>query len=262
MIRTLFLISAGAAVVAVGSIAGAMALGSADIARNGAVWTFTETRDGSGILRRENGTRVTAGPQVTRTEAFTGGERLILDSDFDVTFVQGPAATVRLEGPQAAVDRVRIDGARIYFGAEDPETVTLFFGPDGITGWSRFIDRLRVVVTAPSVRDFEINGSGDLDIQGYDQPALTLRIAGSGDARATGRTERLDVDIAGSGEADLRALEAGDARFDIAGSGEIDARPTGRVEAEVSGSGDIRLRRQPASLNSNIAGSGEVRVDG
>lgn len=264
MIRTLFLISAGAAVVAVGSVAGALALGSADIARNGGVWTFTETEGPGGIhfsRRTDVSTSVNPGPQVTRTEAFTGGERLILDAGFDVTYVQGPAATVRLEGPQAAIDRVRIDGPRIGFDDEDPDTVTVRFGPNGITGWSD-LDGVRVVVTAPSVREFEINGSGDLDIQGYDQPALTLRIAGSGDARATGRTGRLDVDIAGSGEAELEALEAGDATFDIAGSGEIDARPTGRVEAAVSGSGDIRLRRQPASLNSSIAGSGEVRVDG
>jgi hypothetical protein len=264
MIRTLFLISAGAAVVAVGSVAGAMALGSADIARNGGVWTFTESEGPGGIRfsrRTEVATSTDLGAQVTRTQAFTGGERLILDASFNVTYVQGDAATVRLEGPQAVIDRVRIDGARIGLDEDGPDSVTIAFGRNGITGWSD-VDGVTVVVTAPSVTDFEINGSGDLDIQGYDQPALTLRIAGSGDARATGRTERLDVDIAGSGEAELEALEAGDATFDIAGSGEIDARPTGRVEAAVSGSGDIRLRRQPASLNSNIAGSGEVRVDG
>ncbi|HEV7353248.1 MAG TPA: DUF2807 domain-containing protein [Brevundimonas sp.] len=264
MIRTLFLISAGAAVVAAGSLAGAAALGGADIARNGNVWTFTEAGGPGGVTisrRTEVSTTVDPGPQVTRTEAFTGGDRLILDAALDVTYVQGAAATVRLEGPQAAIDRVRIDGARIGFDDEEPGSVTVRFGPGGITGWSD-LDGVRVVVTAPSVRNFEINGSGDLDVQGYDQPEFRLRIAGSGDARATGRTDRLDVDIAGSGEADLEALEAGDATFDIAGSGEIDARPTGRVEAAVSGSGDIRLRRQPASLNSNIAGSGEVRVDG
>lgn len=264
MIRTLFLISAGAAVVAAGSVAGALALGGADIARNGNVWTFTEADGPGGVSisrRTEVSTTVDLGPQVTRTQAFAGGDRLILDAAFDVTYVQGPANTIRLEGPQAAIDRIRIDGARIGFDDEDPETVTVRFGPGGITGWSD-LDGVRVVVTAPSVRNFEINGSGDLDVQGYDQPEFRLRIAGSGDARATGRTERLEVDIAGSGEADLDGLEARDADFDIAGSGEIDARPTGRVEAAVSGSGDIRLRRQPASLNSNVAGSGEVRVDG
>jgi hypothetical protein len=260
MIRTLFLISAGAAVVAAASLAGAAALGGADISRNGGVWTFTETRDGDHI-RIRRGEPVDPGPQVTRTEAFTGGERLILDASFGVTYVQGPAATVRLEGPQAAIDRVRIDGPRIGFDDEDPDSVTVRFGPHGITGWSN-LDGVRVIVTAPSVNDFEINGSGDLDIQGYDQPALNLRIAGSGDARATGRTARLEVDIAGSGEADLRALEAGDADLAIDGSGEIDAAPTGQVAVAISGSGDVRLRRQPAALSSDVAGSGDVRVDG
>ena len=260
MIRTLFIIAGGATVLAVGSLAGAAALGGSDLARNGGTWTLTETASDDGF-RIRRGEAADPGPVVTRTEAFTGGDRLILDAPFDVTYVQGDAATVRIEGPQAVVDRIRIDDARISFDDDAPESVTLRWGPNGITGWSS-LDGVKVTVTAPAVRDVEINGSADLDIQGYDQPSLDLRIAGSGEVRATGRTERLEVDIAGSGEAELEGLEARDADLSISGSGDIDAAPTGQVAAAVSGSGDIRLRRQPASLNSSVSGSGDIWIDG
>lgn len=260
MIRTLFIIAGGATVLAIGSLAGAAALGGSDIARNGGTWTFTESDTGDGINIRR-GEAADVGPTITRTEAFTGGDRLILDAPFDVTYVQGDAATIRIEGPQAAVEHIRIDGARIAFDDDMPDSVTLRWGPNGITGASSR-EGVRIVVTAPSVSDFELNGSSDLNIQGYDQTSLDIRIAGSGEVRATGRTERLEVDIAGSGEAELDALEARDADLSISGSGDIDAAPTGQVAAAVSGSGDIRLRRQPASLNSSVSGSGDVWIDG
>lgn len=260
MIRTLFIIAGGATVLALGSLAGAAALGGGDLARNGYSWTFTEERDSDRIRIARGEPGRDRGPRVSRTESFTGGDRLILDAPIDVVFVQGETATVRLEGPQAALDRIRIDGARISVDEAQSDSVTLSWGPNGLDGW-HVLDDVTITVTAPSVSAFQVSGSAELDIQAYDQPSLNLAIDGSGEVRATGRTERLEVDISGSGEAELNGLDARDADLDISGSGEIDARPTGSVAAAISGSGDIRLRRQPGQLSSSVSGSGEVRVD-
>ena len=87
---------------------------------------------------------------------------------------------------------------------------------------------------------------------------MALSISGSADVTASGRTDALDLDIAGSGDADLRALDAKDAKVDIAGSGDADIAPTGDVQVSIAGSGDVSLATRPAKLTSEIAGSGDV----
>ena len=102
------------------------------------------------------------------------------------------------------------------------------------------------------------NGSGDLTIRDYDQPSLALDLSGSSDVTASGRADRLSLDIAGSGDADLARLTLKDARIDIAGSGEATVAATGTVDVSIDGSGDVNLALRPAKLNSSISGSGEV----
>ena len=95
-------------------------------------------------------------------------------------------------------------------------------------------------------------------IRNYDQPSLFVAIDGSGEVEATGRTDAVELDISGSGEADFSGLETSDADIEISGSGEAIAGPTGAARIAISGSGDVDLTRRPASLTQSISGSGDV----
>ena len=106
-----------------------------------------------------------------------------------------------------------------------------------------------------------LNGSGDLYLKAYDQPDLVLEINGSGRVEAQGKTRKVDLKVSGSGEADLRSLDTGDAKVALAGSGEAHLAPHGAAEVEVAGSGDVYLTSKPTVLSSNVAGSGEVHQD-
>lgn len=257
MIRTLFIIAGAALVLSIATIGGAAALGSRDLAANGWSWTISE--DENDHLRFERGGRAEdLGPDVTRSVAFEGGERLQLDLSADVTYVQGDAATVEIVGPQRVIDRVRVQGSRIWMD-DGPERVTLRWNGHGIDGYSDS-DRLRVTVTAPSVMRFDLEGSSDLKIRDYDQDALSIDVSGSGEIEADGRAQTLELDISGSGEVDLSRLDLTDANVAIAGSGEARLGPTGRADVTISGSGDVDLTREPATLNQSISGSGDVNI--
>ncbi|MDI6624863.1 MAG: DUF2807 domain-containing protein [Brevundimonas sp.] len=249
MIRTLLIITGASLVLCVAALAGAAAIGGQDMARHGWTWTF---RDHVGVRREESVTfkRVDSGPRVTRTLAWDGSDRLDIEVNADVTYVQGDAASVEIVGPRDQVEGLRLRGGRLTFNDDDDTEVVVF-------GW-RNHDRLQITVTAPSVRTFGLSSSGDLSIREYDQPDLMVRITGSGDVDASGRTETVELDIHGSGEADLSGLETRDADVEISGSGEAAVGPTGAARITISGSGDVDLTQRPASLIQNVSGSGDV----
>ena len=255
MIRTLFIIAGSAFLLCIIAFGGAAALGGSDIQRNG--WNFViDEQDGNTAIRRTDSVEAAEGPETTRTVPWAGGETLTLDLAADVTYVQGDAANIVITGPESIVERVRIDGGRLQLD-EGGDRVVVSVDGMGVRGWSDS-ERLRIVVTAPSVNRFDLRGSSDLIIQDYDQAEMTLDISGSGDVEAQGKATRLALDITGSGDAELRDLTATDAEIAISGSGDARVDATGKVQIDLTGSGDVDLESRPASLTQNISGSGDV----
>lgn len=260
MIRTLFIIAGAALVLCIAALGGAVAMGGQDLQRHGWAWTIHDD-DGETVRieRIKGGGTDDLGPHVTRTLAWTGGRTLRVDSSVDVEFVQGEAATVMVAGPKGLADRVRLENGRLFL-AEGDERIVFGWSKDGIDARSER-DELRVTVTAPNLDRFEVNGSGDLSIAGYDQPSLAIEVSGSAEVRASGRTEALDLDISGSGEANLEDLATGTASVDISGSGDARIAPTGETSVRISGSGDVALTDRPSKLTTDISGSGDVYQD-
>jgi hypothetical protein len=258
MIRTLFIIAGAALVLCIVTAGGAVAIGGQDLQRHGWAWTF---RDEDGDAVRFERVASADEPDVSRTLAWTGGQRLVNTTPFDVEYRQGPTASVVVTGPQAWNDRVQLaDGVlRLADGPVNEEAVIRWSGHN-ITGRS-FDEAVRIVVTAPNIAAFEVQGSGDLDIQGYDQPALSVAVSGSADVMAQGRTEALDVAINGSGDAALTDLTTQTARVVVSGSGDVSVSPRGEANVTINGSGDVSLGSRPTRLISELNGSGEIIQD-
>ena len=257
MIRTLLIIAAAGLVLATASLGGAFALGGRDMARHGWEWTFRD-RDGDTVrFERDDGTR---GPDVTRTLAWTGGQTLTVDMSADVDYVQGATAGVTVTGPAEMVERIRlVDGRLTWADTDGPNHETVVFGRSehGRGIWVHS-EEVKIVVTAPNINSFNVEGSANLMLRDYDQDTLAIDISGSGEVTATGRTRALEVDISGSGDADLAALVTTDANVAIAGSGDAVVAPTGRADISIAGSGDVVLNTRPATVNQEVTGSGEV----
>lgn len=246
MIRTLLIITGASLVLCVAALAGAAAIGGHELSRNGWTWNFRE----DGVERTLRIDRAERGPRVTRTLAWTGGDRLEIEVPAEVTYVQGDEASVVVSGVQSQVERLHLTAGRLAYDDGDRASHVVF-------GWHNS-PRLRVTVTAPSVRHFDISGSAELFVRDFDQPSLSVSIHGSGEADVAGRTEAVTLDISGSGEADLSQLETRDADVRINGSGDAVVGPTGKATIAISGSGEVDLTRRPASVSQSISGSGEV----
>jgi hypothetical protein len=261
MIRTLFIIAAAGLVLATASLGGAFALGGRDMARHGWEWTF---RDGDGdtvSIERDDGTRA---EDITRTLAWTGGQSLTVDLSADVDYVQGETPGVTITGPASLVDKVRLVGDRLTWTEDNdgPNHETVVFGRrEGGRGVWVHSEAVRIVVTAPNINSFDLEGSADLTLRDYDQDTLAVDISGSGDVSANGRTRALELDISGSGDADLSGLTTIDANVAIAGSGDARIAPTGKADITLAGSGDVAVTTRPTTVNQNISGSGEVSFD-
>ncbi|PVM85838.1 GIN domain-containing protein [Caulobacter endophyticus] len=260
MIRNLTIIAVASFVLAVACLGTAFAIGGRDIAKGG--WTFPANihiEDEGGRVTIRPGGEVTIedhGPNTSRQIAWTGGETLRIDLPARVLFTQGEKADITVEGPQGLARRVVLTNGRLHFDG-DGEGRGFRFDHSGVRVFTNS-DDLVIRVTAPGVRNFVLNGSGDLDIQSYDQPDLSLTLNGSGEAYASGKAGKVDLKIAGSGEAELTSLAITDANVAIAGSGEAKLGPTGRADVDIAGSGDVTLTARPASLSKSIAGSGDV----
>jgi hypothetical protein len=113
-------------------------------------------------------------------------------------------------------------------------------------------------MSAPGVRRFSLEGDESLAIAGLDQDELDVDIAGHGEVSAKGRAKTTRIDISGDGDVDLGKLDARDADVDINGSGRAQVAPTGSATLHISGSGEIDLLSRPASVSSDVSGSGRI----
>lgn len=255
MIRVLVIIAVTGFLVSVACISVAVGLaGPQVIAHSGWAWgpgswrhdgfhhRFAYDGDGWGWRRRHWGDD-DAGPQTSREIAWSGGERLGVDLDADVTYSQAPGpAKVVVSGPQAAVADVRIDDGDIRYAADHDHEA-----------------RLSIQVTAPAVKRFDLAGAGTLAIAGYKQDSLTLNLSGDTDVSAKGEAKAVDLAVSGSANADLSALKAQSARVDISGSGDATLAPADAARIDISGSGDVTLLTHPPKLETDISGSGRIR---
>ncbi|MFI5386025.1 MAG: head GIN domain-containing protein [Fimbriimonadales bacterium] len=117
---------------------------------------------------------------------------------------------------------------------------------------------LKATFSVPALEAASISGSGDLNLHSYRGSSLKLSIAGSGDLKADGATDRLDARIAGSGDLNLYGLKAANAKVSVSGSGDVQLTVTGNLAASVAGSGDVHYRGRPTHVDKSVAGSGEV----
>jgi hypothetical protein len=137
---------------------------------------------------------------------------------------------------------------------------------------------LSLRITAPAGTPFDIEGmigtvnAGDIDaplrLDGHAIQArfgrvqnAQIEIAGSGRIVLGAIKETLDLEVAGSGN--FQAASASAAQIEIAGGGNVVIGPlSGGLSTEVAGSGNVRVAQVNGPVDIEIAGSGDVLIEG
>jgi hypothetical protein len=246
MIRVLILIAATGFLVSVIALSSAFAIVGPDAISHGA-WSFGRHNDWNwdddDHGRPGRNWTSGSGPQTTREIAWSGGDLLEIDVPADVRFTQAPGpGKLVITGPQGSVERVEVEDGRIHFDRRVHNG-----------------GRMTIVMSAPDVSRFDIGGANRLTIEGYSKDRLEVELSGSSEVTAKGVAKTVELDIGGSGEADLGGVAAEGADVDISGSGEAIIAPKDWATLDISGSGEVHLLTNPPRLETDISGSGRIR---
>jgi hypothetical protein len=192
---------------------------------------------------------------------------------FDVYITQGTTESVKVEAPEDVMDRVvtEVDGGvlKIYNKHHD--------GWNWGELWGNH-KKVIVYVTAKDLNSIDISGSGDVffkdgittnslklrisgsgDMLGkVDVKTLESHISGSGDMKLSGRAESSTVNVVGSGDFMAGNLLTASSQVHISGSGDARINASTKVDASVTGSGDIRYTGNATSVWKKKSGSGDI----
>jgi hypothetical protein len=191
---------------------------------------------------------------------------------FDVYISQGSTESVKVEAPADIMSRIitEVDGGVlkiynkhdtfnwgdlwghhkkivVYVVARDLNSVNLSGSGDAF-----FKDGIRA-------NNLKLNISGSGDMTGrVDTKNLECNITGSGDMKLSGRTESSGVTLVGSGDYTARNLLTVNCAVRVSGSGDAQVNASERIDASVSGSGDVRYTGSAKLVNSRKNGSGDI----
>ena len=117
---------------------------------------------------------------------------------------------------------------------------------------------MRVLSTFNDLQFMLVSGSGNIVVNSNCQLIkLEAQIAGSGNIDGNGTVQDLYTKISGSGNIKFSEMKAKNANCTLSGSGNIYVFIENRLDALLSGSGDIVYSGTPI-VNSHISGSGGV----
>lgn len=205
------------------------------------------------------------GPVQTETRVASGFHAIALDMAGDVEVTVGEQYFVEVQAQQNLLPLLKTvveDGRlRIFFD----QNVS-------------FSEGVKVRVSAPAFDAFSIGGSGKITVGSpLNTERLTLDIAGSGDiilpqaeageiaciihgsggVQLGGTTNQFDVRISGSGDVRAKDLTAANCKADIGGAGTVTCNVTQTLRADISGSGDVFYTGSP-TVETQVSGSGSV----
>jgi len=117
---------------------------------------------------------------------------------------------------------------------------------------------LEIVVTAPAISHFHLNGGSRLSIEAYDQQSLFVSTEGKAHVDAAGRVDSVTVNMKGSGTVNLAKLAIGNAAVDIGGMSTLVLAPMKGANLKVRNYASAVLLSKPTELTSSLEDSGRV----
>ncbi len=185
------------------------------------------------------------GPMVEQTRAVATFSSIDLAGANDVVVHVGGPRHVVVSGRADAVDLVTTD---VRLG-----TLVIGQRPGDIVD-----ARMSVDVTVPSLDSAAISGSGRLTVVGAQASVFSAALSGSGELSVTGTADRYSAVLSGVGSLELGGLVGNQVTVDLSGSGQVTVDATRAVDVNLSGTGSVVYRGNPAHVTRVVTGTGSV----
>jgi len=209
----------------------------------------------------------------TQDRHLTGFKAIDVQGSFDVYITQGSTESVRVEATSDVIDRIKTEvqngELKIYNKGNSSDWNFNLFGHH---------KKIAIYVTAKDLNSIIASGSGDVYFKaGITTAALKIRVSGSGDVSGKVQVKDLQTSVSGSGDvrligsatsSDVRVSGSGDFRgsdlatlstaIHVSGSGDASVNASTKIDASVTGSGDIRYSGGAKSVSKSKSGSGDI----
>jgi hypothetical protein len=113
-------------------------------------------------------------------------------------------------------------------------------------------------ISNPENLEMHVSGAGDIQME-VDAPKLKAQVSGSGSINLKGQTRDVDLDLTGAGHAHCYELLAENTKVDISGAGSAEVYASVRLEADVSGAGNVSYKGNASDVNQHVSGAGSVK---
>jgi hypothetical protein len=113
-------------------------------------------------------------------------------------------------------------------------------------------------VSMKDVSGLMISGSGTVTAATITAPSLAVDLTGSGKITVGGTVDQQDLAISGSGEYQAKDLQTKIASVEISGSGNATVTVNDKLDAQISGSGQLTYYGNPPQVTQEVSGSGRV----
>jgi Putative auto-transporter adhesin, head GIN domain len=190
------------------------------------------------------------GDRIIETRQVEPFKRLEVNESVDVRVVPGDGRQVRVFAGENVIDRVVTDssGGVLEIGVRDR----------GIVIGSDPLGDARVEVQASALDGVDVDGAGDVVLDGLEAEELDLALHGAADLDASGTVDRLTATIEGAGDANLLDLRARTARVVVQGAGDAEVNVSDELDVSVEGAADVSYAGNPR-VTSEIDGAGDIQ---
>jgi hypothetical protein len=117
---------------------------------------------------------------------------------------------------------------------------------------------IRIAVSVPNITEFTSNGSTDGDINNINNSTFDVGIHGSGKLHLNGKSGTVNIHTSGSSKIDATSLISENSDIQINGSGNMQVYVTNSLGVQINGSGTVKYKGEPKSVNQQINGSGKI----
>ncbi len=206
----------------------------------------------------------------TQNRNVSGFHAIASSGSFDVVLRQDGAESVKVEADADVINEI----------ITEVRNGTLMIHSKNTHNWGNFWNNrhIKIYVVAKSLNSIGLSGSGDFRIEDkFNANDLELRISGSGDFmgeinvktvaisisgsgdfKISGKADESSVGISGSGDFNGGNLMTKTTAIRVSGSGDANVYASEKLDASVSGSGDVHYSGHPKSISKVAHGSGDI----
>lgn len=205
---------------------------------------------------------------VRKVSNFTG---ISSSGSYEVFVKLGSTENLRIEGDAEDIENVEtvVDNGLLKIRSKKR-----------LSGWNLNSSTVRIYITAKSLKDLTVSGSGKITINetlktdrlntslsgsgsinlNVQTTTLNANVSGSGNIKVSGSVQKVRISISGSGQFKGRDLKASTADIKVSGSGQASVFVNKTLNASLSGSGRIYYSGN-AVVRQTKSGSGSIIKD-